>query len=42
MSDWGWIRDAVNVGADNTVTFVTRAADDTTYPQAAIGHAGDG
>ena len=42
MSDWGTrIRDAVNVGAENTVTFVTWAADDTTYPQAAIGHACD-
>jgi exopolysaccharide biosynthesis protein len=31
VSDWGtWIRDAVNIGADNTVTFVTRAKDDTT------------
>jgi exopolysaccharide biosynthesis protein len=31
VSDWGtWIRDAVNIGADNTVTFVTRAPDDTT------------
>jgi exopolysaccharide biosynthesis protein len=31
VSDWGtWIKDAVNIGADNTVTFVTRAADDTT------------
>jgi len=31
VSDWGtWIRDAVNIGADNTVTFVTRAADDST------------
>lgn len=31
VSDWGtWIRDAVNIQADNTVTFVTRAADDTT------------
>lgn len=31
VSDWGtWIRDAVNIQADNTVTFVTRSADDTT------------
>jgi exopolysaccharide biosynthesis protein len=31
VSDWGtWIKDAVNIGADNTVTFVTRAKDDTT------------
>ncbi len=31
VSDWGtWIRDAVNIGADNSVTFVTRAKDDTT------------
>ena len=31
VSDWGtWIRDAVNIGRDNTVTFVTRAKDDTT------------
>ncbi len=31
VSDWGtWIRDGVNVGADNTVTFVTRSQDDTT------------
>jgi exopolysaccharide biosynthesis protein len=29
VSDWGtWIRDAINIGADNTVTFVTRAKDD--------------
>lgn len=31
VSDWGtWIKDAINIGADNTVTFVTRAADDST------------
>lgn len=31
VSDWGtWIKDAVNIGADNTVTFITRAKDDTT------------
>ncbi|MEI6255769.1 MAG: PVC-type heme-binding CxxCH protein [Planctomycetota bacterium] len=31
VSDWGtWIKDAVNIGADNTVTFVTRAEDDST------------
>lgn len=31
VSDWGtWIRDGVNIGADNTVTFVTRSQDDTT------------
>ncbi|MEX0668861.1 MAG: phosphodiester glycosidase family protein [Pirellulales bacterium] len=31
VSDWGtWIKDAVNIGADNTVTFVTRAQDDST------------
>ncbi|MBM4020303.1 MAG: phosphodiester glycosidase family protein [Planctomycetes bacterium] len=31
VSDWGtWIKDAINIGADNTVTFVTRAKDDTT------------
>ncbi len=31
VSDWGtWIKDAVNIGDDNTVTFVTRAKDDTT------------
>ncbi len=30
-SDWGtWIKDAINIGRDNTVTFVTRARDDTT------------
>ena len=29
VSDWGtWIRDAINIGADNTVTFVTRAKED--------------
>jgi exopolysaccharide biosynthesis protein len=31
VSDWGtWIKDAITIGADNTVTFVTRAKDDTT------------
>jgi hypothetical protein len=31
VSDWGtWIKDAVAIGADNTVTFVTRPQDDTT------------
>jgi len=31
VSDWGtWIKDAINIGADNTVTFVTRAKEDTT------------
>ncbi|HUT58458.1 MAG TPA: phosphodiester glycosidase family protein, partial [Phycisphaerae bacterium] len=31
VSDWGtWIKDAINIGADNTVTFVTRSKDDTT------------
>jgi len=31
VSDWGtWIKDAINIGADNAVTFVTRAKDDTT------------
>jgi exopolysaccharide biosynthesis protein len=31
VSDWGkWIEDAVNIGADNTVTFVSRAKDDAT------------
>ena len=31
VSDWGtWIRDAINIGTDNTVTFITRAKDDTT------------
>lgn len=31
VSDWGtWIKDAVNIAADNTVTFVTRAKDDST------------
>jgi putative membrane-bound dehydrogenase-like protein len=31
VSDWGtWIKDAINIGVDNTVTFVTRAANDTT------------
>ncbi len=31
VSDWGtWIKDAINIGADNTVTFITRAKDDTT------------
>ena len=31
VSDWGtWIKDAINIGADNTVSFLTRAADDTT------------
>jgi exopolysaccharide biosynthesis protein len=31
VSDWGtWIKDAVNIGADNTVTFVTRAKEDPT------------
>jgi len=31
VSDWGtWIKDAINIGANNTVTFVTRAKDDTT------------
>lgn len=31
VSDWGtWIKDAVNIGRDNTVTFVARAKDDTT------------
>jgi hypothetical protein len=31
VSDWGtWIKDAINIGADNAVTFVTRARDDTT------------
>ena len=31
VSDWGtWIKDAVNTSADNTVTFVSRAKDDTT------------
>jgi len=31
VSDWGtWIKDAINIGADNTVTFVTRAKDDST------------
>ncbi len=31
VSDWGtWVKDAINIGADNTVTFVTRAKDDTT------------
>ena len=31
VSDWGtWIKDAINVGTDNTVTFVARAKDDTT------------
>ena len=31
VSDWGtWIKDAIHIGADNTVTFVTRAKDDTT------------
>ena len=31
ISDWGtWIKDAINFGADNTVTFVIRPKDDTT------------
>jgi exopolysaccharide biosynthesis protein len=31
VSDWGtWIKDAINIGADNTVTFVARTKDDTT------------
>ncbi len=31
VSDWGtWIKDALNIGAANKVTFVTRAKDDTT------------
>jgi exopolysaccharide biosynthesis protein len=31
VSDWGtWIKDAINIGADNTVSFLTRAADDPT------------
>jgi exopolysaccharide biosynthesis protein len=31
VSDWGtWIKDAINIGADNTVTFVSRAKDDAT------------
>jgi exopolysaccharide biosynthesis protein len=31
VSDWGtWIKDAITIGADNTVTFLTRAKDDTT------------
>jgi len=31
VSDWGtWIRDAINIGVDNAVTFVTRATNDTT------------
>ena len=31
VSDWGtWIKDAINIGADNTITFVERAKDDTT------------
>lgn len=30
VSDWGtWIKDAVNIGGDNTVTFVTRSQEDT-------------
>jgi hypothetical protein len=31
VSDWGtWIKDAVNIGRDNTVTFVTRPKEDPT------------
>lgn len=31
VSDWGtWIKDAINIGTDNTVSFLTRAADDPT------------
>lgn len=31
VSDWGtWMKDAINIGADNTVTFISRAKEDAT------------